>query len=419
MLTGYSATNSARTTYTAYTLDTMGNPTAITTSTNEPLDTPVTKTLTWGEGRMLTGITTDANNYVYYTYNADGLRIKKTVCKNGLETETDYIWSDGKLIAERNELSSTIILYDSDNSPVGFIRQGITGTNTVQYSYLKNLQGDITHILDENGETVVSYTYDPWGNPTVQGDTSIAAINPCSYRGYYYDEETGWYYLQSRYYDPEIGRFLNADEAERIENNSAALTSYNVFSYCENAPINQKDSHGMGNIQFVGWGFQIEISAYGLVYGMEAVWFSKSARKIGQYSKKDPYIYYYGIISFGYSLAKSSFKKMAANPSLLYNPRTILSGASFSGCFFAIFGYNSFSTPNSYCGKFKGPYSTIKYIKTYVSTCKDCFSVGAGISSTFVSVGISYTNYHLIGESFSWASGLSSIVNSKARTLKR
>ena len=92
----------------------------------------MTKTLTWGEGRMLTGITTDANNYVYYTYNADGLRIKKTVCKNGLETETDYIWSDGKLVAERTELSSTIILYDSDNSPVGFIRQGITGTNTVQ-----------------------------------------------------------------------------------------------------------------------------------------------------------------------------------------------------------------------------------------------------------------------------------------------
>ena len=274
MLTGYSATNSARTTYTAYTLDTMGNPTAITTSTNSPQDTPVTKTLTWGEGRMLTGITTDANNYVYYTYNADGLRIKKTVCKNGLETETDYIWSDGKLVAERSGLSSTIILYDSDNSPVGFIRQGITGTNTVQYSYLKNLQGDITHILDENGETVVSYIYDPWGNPTVQGNTSIAAINPCSYRGYYYDEETGWYYLQSRYYDPEIGRFLNADEVLLLGATNE-LNGFNQFLYCNNQPITAYDENGAATINIV-------FAAVGSVVG----WFLGDyvAKQLGYYS---------------------------------------------------------------------------------------------------------------------------------------
>ncbi len=421
LLTAYDRTDPQGTTHTVYTLDAMGNPVSLTVGTDDPTAIPETKTLTWGEGRMLTGITTDASNYIHYTYNADGLRIQKTVCESGTEKETHYIWNDGRLIAEYDGTQAITVLYDSENSPVGFTVETGEAPNqsTATYIYLKNLQGDITHILDEDGETVVSYTYDPWGNTTVQGNTSIAAINPCSYRGYYYDEETGWYYLQSRYYDPEIGRFLNADEAERIENNSAALTSYNVFSYCENAPINQNDSHGMGIVQFVGWGFQIEISSYGFVYGMEAVWFSKGARKIGSYSRKAPYVYYYGIISFGYSLAKSSFKKVAANPSLLYNPRNILSGVSFSGCFFAIFGYNSFNTPKSYCGRFSGPYSTIKYIKTYVSTCKDCFSVGAGISSAFVSFGFSYTNYYLIGESFSWASGLSSIVYSKARTLKR
>ncbi len=189
---------------------------------------------------MLTGITSDANNYIHFTYNADGLRLQKTVCESGTERETHYIWNEGRLIAEYDDTQAITVLYDSENSPVGFtVETGEAPNQSIAtYIYLKNLQGDITHILDEDGETVVSYTYDPWGNPTVQGNTIIAAANPCSYRGYYYDQETGWYHLQSRYYDPEIGRFPNADEA------SLASVCGNLYFYGNNNPTNYSDSKG-------------------------------------------------------------------------------------------------------------------------------------------------------------------------------
>ena len=98
------------------------------------------------------------------------------------------------------------------------------------YTYVKNLQGDVIRILDGDGNTVVSYTYDPWGVPTVTGDTDLAALNPCSYRGYDYDEETGYYYLQSRYYDPEVGRFLNTDNVAFLGATDSMLSN-NLFAY--------------------------------------------------------------------------------------------------------------------------------------------------------------------------------------------
>ncbi|QVK19397.1 hypothetical protein KHQ81_06855 [Mycoplasmatota bacterium] len=90
-----------------------------------------------------------------------------------------------------------------------------------EYFYIKDLQGNISIIVDENGNIVVEYSYDAWGNiistkeynadETEKTELDIAKINPYRYRGYRYDEETGWYYLNSRYYNPEIGRFINAD----------------------------------------------------------------------------------------------------------------------------------------------------------------------------------------------------------------
>ena len=105
-------------------------------------------------------------------------------------------------------------------------------------------------ILDENGSTVVSYTYDPWGVPTVTGNADLAVLNPCSYRGYDYDEETGYYYLQSRYYDPEIGRFISTDEATYL-NASGTILGCSLFAYCENNPVNYMDSTGNWLIQAV------------------------------------------------------------------------------------------------------------------------------------------------------------------------
>lgn len=249
-LTGYTDSVSLNTV--SYTLDTMGNPISIVEDHGSGNETE--RILSWGEGRMLTGIQYEDNSSYTYVYDSDGLRIQKIYAVGKNEYVTDYIWADGHLLAERRPDGTVItILYDSENSPAGFlVEKTISGvTNVNQYSYLKNLQGDITHILDEDGETVVVYRYDPWGDWTAEGDTAIAALNPCTYRGYYRDQESGWYYLQSRYYDPEIGRFLNVDSII----NALDLISINACTYCENNPINHIDSNGL-------YAISITFSAY-------------------------------------------------------------------------------------------------------------------------------------------------------------
>ncbi len=95
---------------------------------------------------------------------------------------------------------------------------------------------------------MVNYTYDPWGKPTVTGDEELAALNPCSYRGYDYDEETGYYYLQSRYYDPHTFRFLNGDSPLMILAYQEMI-AYNIYGYCSNNPITGMDSSGYWTIK--------------------------------------------------------------------------------------------------------------------------------------------------------------------------
>ena len=109
------------------------------------------------------------------------------------------------------------------------------------YFYVKNLQGDIINIVDANGSVAVRYNYDIFGaitavkngsNQTITDTSSLAFLNPLRYRGYVYDDETGLYYLRSRYYDPVTGRFLNADVYADTESGSPLST--NMFAYCEN-----------------------------------------------------------------------------------------------------------------------------------------------------------------------------------------
>jgi len=112
--------------------------------------------------------------------------------------------------------------------------------------YLKNIQNDIIGIVDETGNLVVEYTYDAYGNIIKLVDTSncdLSTVNPFRYRSYYYDKETGWYYLNSRYYNPIIGRFITMDGVEYLGASGTAL-SMNLFSYCENNPVNNVDLNG-------------------------------------------------------------------------------------------------------------------------------------------------------------------------------
>ena len=120
------------------------------------------------------------------------------------------------------------------------------------YYFEKNAQGDVLSIYDEAGTVVSEYIYDAWGNVVdIVGDEELAKINPFRYRGYYQDNETGFYYLQSRYYDGVTGRFLNADEITYITL-SENFNEYNMFSYCNNNPVKAVDYNGHAAANIVG-----------------------------------------------------------------------------------------------------------------------------------------------------------------------
>ena len=119
--------------------------------------------------------------------------------------------------------------------------------NGKEYYYVTNLQGDIIAILDSTGNCVAEYSYDAWGNCTITQDTEgIANINPLRYRGYYYDSDTGLYYLQSRYYDSNTGRFINADDVQMLFENQDTMVQYNLFAQCGNSPVINIDPTGFG-----------------------------------------------------------------------------------------------------------------------------------------------------------------------------
>jgi RHS repeat-associated protein len=137
-------------------------------------------------------------------------------------------------------------LYDESSLPYSFIYNG------TQYFYIKNLQGDVVSIANASGTIVVNYEYDAWGNCISVIDNSgigIAELNPIRYRSYYYDTETGFYYLQSRYYDPAIRRFINADG---YVNANGDILGFNMYAYCGNNPVMYVDYTGEFVITILG-----------------------------------------------------------------------------------------------------------------------------------------------------------------------
>lgn len=194
----------------------------------------------WDSGRQLSKINTNEDD-VTYSYNSDGLRTQKIV--NG--EITNFLLDGTKIIAEETKENSIWYSYDSNDYVVGF------EYNNQKYYYGKNIQNDVTSIYNNNGDTLVEYLYDDWGNiVSISGNQELGKLNKFRYRSYYYDNESGLYYLQSRYYDSETGRFLNADEK---------LVTYNAFAYCENNPINYADYSGkeatfiMIGLMFIGF----------------------------------------------------------------------------------------------------------------------------------------------------------------------
>ena len=170
----------------------------------------------------------------------------------GTQTVThEYLTLNGKVAREtiktNNSLTAVLdFVYDESGKPFA-LKYSTNGTSFETYYYVLNLQGDVVKLIQANGHVVAQYTYDAWGNVSSSG--RLAEINPLRYRGYYYDSETGFYYLQSRYYDPVNRRFINADS---YASTGQGFIGTNMFAYCNNSPILFVDHDG-NDAEAVGW----------------------------------------------------------------------------------------------------------------------------------------------------------------------
>jgi RHS repeat-associated protein len=212
-------------------------------------------TFTWTKGRQLASATVDGKQ-ISYTYDMSGVRSNKQVG----DTTYTYTTLSGKVMRQTwGDNNALEVVYDDGNQPFAVIYND--GSTSTLYYYVLNAQGDVAAILNSSGKLAASYDYDAWGNCTVYDSsakvltdpTSIANLNPLRYRGYYYDAETGFYYLQSRYYDPAICRFINADTFATTDANG--LLSANMFAYCENNPIGNSDPDGYFAAALTGGGY--------------------------------------------------------------------------------------------------------------------------------------------------------------------
>ena len=206
------------------TYDASGNPTSYYNGTRW--------TMTWANGRSL-ATASDGTTSLSFTYDAGGLRTSKTVGS----TTYRYYYAGGKLMRMTWGGNTIDFFYDANGAPYAMKHNG-----TVYY-YVTNLQGDVMRVVNASGTVVASYDYDPYGK-VLSATGTLANVNPLRYRAYVYDQETGLYYVSGRYYDPEIGRWINADALV----DQSSVLGYNLFAYCCNNPVNMADT--TGNLPF-------------------------------------------------------------------------------------------------------------------------------------------------------------------------
>ena len=274
-----------------------------------------------------------------------------------LKTTTTPV--DGDATTTTETLNFT---YDASGTPMS-----VKYDNTTYY-YVVNIQGDIMAILNTSGTAVVEYTYDAWGKQYSTNGTladTLGEVNPLTYRGYVYDHDSGYYYLQSRYYDPEMGRFINGDS---YASTGLGILACNMFAYCGNNPCIHIDP--TGHEHFVGYGFQVDISTDHGTFGFEVVIYTDdevAANTTGD-PEKD-----YVVVIYTYSGVSVNQYEMALSPHVaeivssldleelnsmstdeaLITLVGVLSNYQLSGSAFAIFGNDSFESADDYSGSFE------------------------------------------------------------------
>ena len=206
---------------------------------------------TWVNGTEL-ATAVNGNCSLSFSYDDNGVRVRKTV--NG--ADHFYTVNGTQILTERwvaDQIEHLLVyLYDASGCPIGMEYRNNTYPEGGFDLYLfeTNLQGDVIGVYSEVGEKIINYTYDAWGNCAMTASANVtagtdfaAAFNPFRYRGYYYDTELGLYYLNARYYDPNTGRFISADDVSYL-GADGELTSYNLYAYCGNNPIMYTDPTG-------------------------------------------------------------------------------------------------------------------------------------------------------------------------------
>ena len=233
------------------------------TITYDAIGNPLTyrdgMTMTWQSGRQLASINKDGLSATF-AYDANGHRTQKTV--NGVTT--NYYWVGDRLQYMATGDDLLVFLYDDKGTPYGMF----TVLDGVQqyFFYLYNAQGDVIAIIDDYAERVVNYEYSAWGellSVTGSKADTVGTLNPFRYRGYCYDTETGLYYVSSRYYDPAVGRWINADTTDILSLTYHHPGQYNLFSYCNNNPANDRDDDGQ-----LSWLAKIAIGAAAIAVGV-------------------------------------------------------------------------------------------------------------------------------------------------------
>ena len=170
---------------------------------------------------ILVSTVTEQHSYIY----ASGRLLRETITTTA---------ADGTVTTEVLDFA-----YDAQGTPYSLTYTNGTASPATYY-YITNLQGDVTQLIDSTGKEAASYSYDPYGK-VMSARGAMAETNPLRYRGYYYDADTELYYLQSRYYDANVCRFINADS---YSSTGTGLIGYNMFSYCNNDPVKNADSTG-------------------------------------------------------------------------------------------------------------------------------------------------------------------------------
>lgn len=235
-----------------------------------PLDYINGMIFTWSRGRQLSNITFKDGSKAVYGYNENGLR----TYKDATDETVTYEWDEDTLVRETVTYKSTNktydiwYFYDSTGNAIGYEYDYVNPLNQksrVRVYYEKDLQGNVIGLLDASGAEIATYSYDAWGNITTttynQGRETEYSLNHITYRGYYRDEESGFYYLQSRYYDPEICRFVNADDISVLGMQINSIYKDSLYVYCNSYPVN--------NIDLTGYWFvrAVIAAASGVIFG--------------------------------------------------------------------------------------------------------------------------------------------------------